>query len=56
MNNTKRLAYGGLLAALIMVATAYLKFPTTLGYIHIGDGIIYLSAAILGPLSLIHIC
>ena len=51
MNNTKRLAYGGLLAALIMVATAYLKFPTTLGYIHIGDGIIYLSAAILGPFA-----
>ncbi|MBE5780227.1 MAG: ECF transporter S component [Clostridiales bacterium] len=49
MNHAKRLTYSGLFAALIMVSTAYLKFPTTLGYIHLGDGVIFLSSAVLGP-------
>lgn len=34
-------------AALIIVTTAYIKIPAPLGYIHIGDSMIYLSASIL---------
>ena len=37
-------------AALIIITTAYIKIPAPLGYIHIGDSMVYLSAAILpGP-------
>lgn len=34
-------------AALIIITTAYIKIPAPLGYIHIGDSMVYLSAAIL---------
>ena len=34
-------------AALIIVTTAYLKIPAPLGYAHLGDSMIYLSASIL---------
>ena len=33
--------------ALVFVVTAYLHIPTNNGYIHVGDGIIYLAACIL---------
>jgi uncharacterized repeat protein (TIGR04002 family) len=33
--------------ALVFVVTAYLHIPTNNGYIHIGDGLIYLAACIL---------
>ena len=33
--------------ALIFVVTAYLHIPTNNGYIHVGDGLIYLAACIL---------
>ena len=37
-----------LFAALIFLATAYLpRIPTALGYVHLGDGIVLLSAALL---------
>ncbi len=44
------LALGGLLAALVFVATAFLKlpFPMTNGYVHLGDGFALLGAAMLG--------
>ncbi len=46
----RRLAFGGLMAALILLATAVLKLPApmTNGYVHLGDGFILLAAALLG--------
>ena len=37
----------GLFTALVFVVTAYLHIPTVNGYIHVGDGLIYLAACIL---------
>lgn len=44
------LAYGGMLAALVFVATCFFRIPVavTQGYIHLGDGFILLGAALLG--------
>lgn len=47
-NKTHLLAFSGLMAAVICVATAFIKFPTPIGYIHIGDGFIFLAVALLG--------
>ena len=41
------IALTGLFMAVIYVLTAYLHIPTTKGYVHIGDGIIFLAASIL---------
>lgn len=48
--STRTLAFGGMLAALIFVATSFLKLPVpvTQGYIHLGDGFILLGAALMG--------
>lgn len=45
-----RMAYGGMMAALIFVATYFFKLPVSItqGYIHLGDGFILLGAALLG--------
>ena len=47
---TLRLAQSGMLAALVFAATCFFKLPVsvTQGYIHLGDGIILLGAALLG--------
>jgi len=48
---TQRLALSGTLAALVFAATYWLHFQLPFmsgGYIHLGDGIILLSAALLG--------
>lgn len=47
----QRLALGGLMAALVLLLTAALKLPVpaTGGYIHLGDGMIFLAAWLLGP-------
>ena len=37
----------GIFAALVFVVTAYLHIPTNNGYIHVGDGFIYLAACLL---------
>jgi len=51
---TKKLVYAGLLTAAITVATAIKPpIPTFNGYIHFGDGMIFLAALILGPISAI---
>lgn len=43
------LAMGGMMAALVFIATFLLKVPATpQGYIHLGDGFILLGAALLG--------
>lgn len=43
----KLLVLTGLFTAIIYVLTAYLHVPTIKGYVHIGDGIIFLAASIL---------
>lgn len=43
----KNLVLTALFAAMTYVLTAFLKIPTATGYIHIGDSMIYLAAAIL---------
>lgn len=54
-NRVRQLALGGMLAALILVATLFFKLPVSLtqGYIHLGDGFILLGAALLGPTAII---
>ena len=42
------IALCGMMAAVIFVATYFLKIPMVFGYIHLGDGFILLSAAVLG--------
>lgn len=44
------LAYGGMMAALVLAATSFFRIPVsvTQGYIHLGDGFILLGAALLG--------
>lgn len=46
-NKVKFMCIAGVLTALVYVVTAYLHIPTNNGYIHIGDGIIYLAACLL---------
>lgn len=43
------LVYCGLFIALVVIATAFLKVPTAIGYVNLGDGVIFASAAVLGP-------
>lgn len=47
----KKLALGGVMAALVFVMTYVPKIPVpvTGGYIHLGDGMIFLAAMLLGP-------
>ena len=49
--NVKKLALGGMLSAVILVMTVglHLPVPATGGYVHLGDGFIFLTAAVLGP-------
>lgn len=49
----RRLAYGGLLTAVIAALTAYVKVPIPGGYFHPGDGAIALSCVLLGPYAAI---
>ena len=50
----KKLTLGGVLAALVFVLTYFPKVPVpvTGGYIHLGDGAIFLASMLLGPLSI----
>ncbi|MGN1113664.1 MAG: TIGR04002 family protein [Oscillospiraceae bacterium] len=43
----KLLVFTGLFTAIIYVLTAFLHVPTIKGYVHIGDGIIFLAASVL---------
>ena len=48
--NIKYMVLSAVFAAMVFVLTAFVHIPTHQGYVHVGDGIIYLSAAILpGP-------
>lgn len=42
------IALSGILAAIIFIATYLFKIPMPTGYVHLGDGFILLSAAMLG--------
>ena len=42
-----------LFSALITVMTAFIRIPTPLGYIHIGDAFIFAAAMLLGPYAAI---
>ena len=46
-NHTRLLCISGIFSALVFVITAYLHIPTYNGYVHCGDGIIFLAACIL---------
>ena len=46
-NHTKLLCISGIFSAIVFVVTAYLHIPTYNGYVHCGDGFIFLSACIL---------
>ena len=43
--NIKNMAITAMFAAMVYVLTAFVHIPTHQGYVHVGDGIIYLSAA-----------
>ncbi|NLG25613.1 MAG: ECF transporter S component [Clostridiales bacterium] len=46
----RRLTYGGLLAAMVVVLTAVLRIPNPFtGYAHVGDGAVVLCGLMLGP-------
>lgn len=51
----KQLALGGVLAALVFVMTYLPKIPVpvTGGYIHAGDGMIFLAAMVVGPVAMV---
>jgi len=50
--NTKTLVLTGMMTALVFIATVAIRIPVpfTQGYIHAGDTMIFVSAAILGPI------
>lgn len=45
----KKIILTALMMALVYLATTIIKIPTTNGYIHLGDGFVFLSAILLGP-------
>ena len=45
--NGKTLAITAMFAALVTVATAFIKIPAPLGYAHAGDSMVYLAACVL---------
>ena len=48
----RMIAYGGILTALVLVATMFLQIPNGQGgYVNLGDGVIFASALILGPFA-----
>ena len=48
----RKIAYGGILTGLVLVATMFLQIPTGLGgYVNLGDGVIFASAILLGPFA-----
>lgn len=45
--NIKLMCLAGVFTALVFVFTAYLHIPSYTGYVHVGDGLIYIAAALL---------
>ena len=52
--SVKQLAVAGVMAALVFVMTYLPKVPVPItgGYIHLGDGMIFLGAILLGPVGI----
>jgi uncharacterized membrane protein len=50
-----KITYGGILSAVVMLATYAIKIPipNSMGYFNLGDGVIFGIAAILGPFAAI---
>ena len=46
-NKIRLMCMTGVFTALVFIVTAYLHIPTNNGYIHVGDGLIYLAACLL---------
>lgn len=46
-NNVKHMCLAAVFAAVVFVTTAYLHIPSHTGYVHIGDGFIFLTACLL---------
>ena len=44
----RTLVYSAMLAALTLAATLFLKIPTAIGYVNLGDGVILFGGALLG--------
>lgn len=47
-NNTKKIAFTGVFAAMVFVTTFFIKVPVASGYVHFGDALIYIGAGIIG--------
>lgn len=50
-NRTKKLVLAGLFTALVFIATAYLRITSPIGYLNLGDGVIFIAASVLGPFT-----
>lgn len=50
-NKVLMLVYCSLFTALVVIATAVLQISYGKGYVNLGDGVIFASAAVLGPLA-----
>lgn len=49
-SNAKIITLTAVFAALVTIATAFIKIPAPLGYVHAGDSLVYLAASVLpGP-------
>ena len=46
-NHIKLICISAMFAALVFVATFLVKVPLPVGYVHIGDGIVFLASALL---------
>ena len=49
-STTKKLVMTALFTALTMVSTMLIRIPLPMGYVHLGDAFVLLSAFILGPI------
>ena len=47
---TKKLVTCALFTALTMISTLLIRIPLPLGYVHLGDGLVFLSVFVLGPI------
>lgn len=45
----RKIILTGLMIALVFIATSLIKIPSINGYLHFGDGFVFISAIILGP-------
>ena len=50
-DKTKLLVYAGLFTALTTIATYFFKIETLIGYVNLGDGVIFAAAYALGPIA-----